>query len=244
MVEKVAVLAVDVGGSHVKVLASGETEHRRVRSGPALTPSEMVEAAVSSAAGWEWEVVTVGVPAPVHRGSVVTEPFNLGKGWVSFDFETAFGAPTKVMNDAAMQALGSYVTGTMLFLGLGTGLGSALIVDGTVVPMEIAHLPFKRLTFEDYLGDRGRKRIGNKRWQQRVLEAVEQLIAAFEPDSVVIGGGNAAKLDELPPRAMLGSNRNAFKGGFQAWSGQPASRNAGERGARAGTSATAQASRR
>jgi polyphosphate glucokinase len=218
MDEKLAVLAVDVGGSHVKVLASGETEHRRVRSGPAFTPTEMVEAAVEAAAGWHWEVVTVGVPAPVQRGSVITEPFNLGRGWVGFDFEAAFGVPTKVMNDAAMQALGSYASGTMLFLGLGTGLGSALIVDGTIVPMEIAHLPFKELTFEDYLGDRGRKRVGNKRWQQTVIDAVERLIAAFEPDTVVIGGGNATKLEELPPRASLGSNRNAFKGGFRAWS--------------------------
>jgi predicted NBD/HSP70 family sugar kinase len=217
MVEQRSVLAVDVGGSHVKVLVSGETERRRAPSGPGLTPSEMVAAAVGAADGWRWDVVTVGVPAPVHEGVVVSEPFNLGKGWVGFDFEAAFGVPTRVMNDAAMQALGSYEGGKLLFLGLGTGLGSALVVDGIVEPMEIAHLRFRKKTFEDYLGDRGRKRLGAKRWQELVAEAIEQLSAAFEPDSIVLGGGNAAKLDRLPPKARLGNNSNAFLGGFRSW---------------------------
>ena len=217
MVQEQAVLAVDVGGSHVKVLASGESERRRAPSGPTLTPSEMVAAAVGLAEGWRWDVVSVGVPAPVHRGSVVVEPFNLGRGWVGFDFEAAFEAPTRVMNDAAMQALGSYEGGTMLFLGLGTGLGSALVAGGVVEPMEIAHLPFKKRTFEDYLGERGRVRLGMKRWRNVVAEAVEQLAMAFEPDSIVLGGGNAAKLDHLPPNARLGSNNNAFIGGFRIW---------------------------
>ena len=161
--------------------------------------------------------MTVGVPAPVHNGRVVTEPFNLGEGWVGFDFEAAFGVPTKVMNDAAMQALGSYESGTMLFLGLGTGLGSALVTDGVVQPMELAHLPFKKRTFEDYLGERGRKEFGRKKWQELVFEAAESLTAALEPDSIVIGGGNATKLDALPPNATLGSNSNAFVGAFRAW---------------------------
>ena len=165
MVDERAVLAVDVGGSHVKVLVSGETERRRAPSGPALTPAEMVAVALQAAEGWRWDVVSVGVPAPVHAGRVVSEPFNLGTGWVGFDFEAAFGSPTRVMNDAAMQALGSYEGGTMLFLGLGTGLGSALIADGIVEPMEIGHLPFKKRTFEDYLGERGRKKLGRKRWE-------------------------------------------------------------------------------
>ena len=217
MVEQRSVLAVDVGGSHVKVLVSGETERRRAPSGPGLTPDEMVAAALAAADGWRWDVVAVGVPAPVHAGRVVSEPFNLGKGWVGFDFEAAFGVPTRVMNDAAMQALGSYESGTMLFLGLGTGLGSALVVDGIVEPMEIGHLPFRKKTFEDYLGDRGRKRLGRKRWQELVHEAVGQLSAALEPDSVVLGGGNAAKLDRLPQKAQLGSNGNAFTGGFRSW---------------------------
>ncbi len=211
------VLAVDVGGSHVKVLVTGEAERRRVPSGPTLTPGEMVAGALEAAAGWSWDVVTVGVPAPVHEGRVVVEPFNLGEGWVGFDFESAFAVPTRVMNDAAMQALGSYEGGTMLFLGLGTGLGSALIVAGKIEPMEIAHLPFKKGTFEDYVGERGRKRLGTSRWQKVVLEAVERLRAAFEPDSIVLGGGNAAKLDRLPASSRLGSNRNAFIGGFRIW---------------------------
>ncbi len=217
MTEQRAVLAVDVGGSHVKVLVSGETERRRAPSGPMLAPDEMVSLALEAADGWRFDVVTVGVPAPVHNGRVVTEPFNLGEGWVAFDFEAAFGVPTKVMNDAAMQALGSYEGGTMLFLGLGTGLGSALVSDGVVQPMELAHLPFKKRTFEDYLGERGRKEFGRKKWQELVFEAVEALTAALEPDSIVIGGGNATKLDALPPNATLGSNSNAFIGGFRAW---------------------------
>ena len=208
---------VDVGGTHVKVLTSGETESRRAPSGPELTPVEMVAAALGAALGWRWDVVTVGVPALVHGGRVVMEPFNLGEGWVGFDFEAAFGAPTRVMNDAAMQALGSYEGGTMLFLGLGTGLGAALIADGVVEPMELAHLPFKKKTFEHYLGERGLKRLGRKRWQKHVAEAVERLTLALEPDSIVLGGGNAAKLDPLPPKATLGSNSHAFTGGFRIW---------------------------
>jgi predicted NBD/HSP70 family sugar kinase len=217
MVEPEAVLAVDVGGSHVKVLLSGEAESRREPSGPSLGPGEMVAAALRLAAGWRWDAVAVGVPAPVHNGRIVSEPFNLGPGWVGFDLEVAFGVPTKVLNDAAMQALGSYEGGTMLFLGLGTGLGSAVIASGIIEPMEIGHLPFKKRTFEDYLGERGRKRYGNKRWQGFVEEAVERLTAALEPDYVVLGGGNAGRLADLPANARLGDNSNAFAGGFRAW---------------------------
>jgi polyphosphate glucokinase len=217
VVDKRTVLAVDVGGSHVKVLTSDETERRRAPSGPTLTASEMVSAALEAAGDWSWDVVAVGIPAPVHGGRVASEPFNLGKGWVGFDFEAAFGAPTRVVNDAAMQALGSYDGGTMLFLGLGTGLGTALIADGIVEPMEIGHLPFKKGSYEDYVGERARLKRGNKRWRELVSEAVEQLTAALEPDSVVIGGGNATKLRELPPKTRLGDNANAFTGGFRAW---------------------------
>lgn len=214
-----AVLAVDVGGSHVKVLVSGETESRRAVSGPTLTPAEMVKLALRAARGWKWDVVTVGIPAPVHGGRVTSDPVNLGKAWVGFDFEAAFKAPTKVMNDAAMQALGSYDGGTMLFLGLGTGLGTALIVDGIIEPMEMGHLPFKKRTYEDYVGERGRLKRGNRRWRELVTEVVEQLGAALEPDSIVLGGGNATKLRKLPPKARLGDNANAFTGGFRAWDG-------------------------
>jgi predicted NBD/HSP70 family sugar kinase len=217
MADEQVVLTVDVGGSHVKFLASDQSEPRRVASGPTLTPTEMVAASRTVADGWRYEVVSVGVPAPVHGGRVVSEPVNLGKGWVGFDFEAAFGKPTKVINDAAMQALGSYEGGKMLFLGLGTGLGSTLIVDGIIEPMELAHLPFKNHTFEDYLGERGRRRLGKKRWQKNVLEAVEQLTAALEADYIVLGGGNATKVTELPPNSRLGNNDNAFTGGFRLW---------------------------
>ena len=219
MSKEQAVLAVDVGGSHVKVLVSGETESRRAVSGPTLKPAEMVKLALRAARGWKWDVVTVGIPAPVHGGRVTSDPVNLGKGWVGFDFEAAFKAPTKVMNDAAMQALGSYDGGTMLFLGFGTGLGTALIVDGIIEPMEMGHLPFKKRTYEDYVGERGRLKRGNRRWRELVTEAVEELGAALEPDSIVLGGGNATKLRKLPPKARLGDNANAFTGGFRAWAG-------------------------
>ncbi len=211
------VLAVDVGGSHIKVLASDQDVRRRVVSGTGLTPSRMVAATLEAADGWSWDVVSVGIPAPVHDGLVVSEPVNLGSGWVGFDFVTAFGKPTRVMNDAAMQALGSYSGGKMLFLGLGTGLGSALVTDGIVQPMELAHLPFKKRTYEEYVGDRGRDAHGKQRWEKNVHEAIEELTAALEPEYVVLGGGNARKLRHLPPNVRLGSNQNAFTGGFRLW---------------------------
>jgi polyphosphate glucokinase len=212
------VLAVDVGGSHVKVLLSGSgVERRRFESGPELTPQEMVDGTLKAATDWSYDVVSVGVPAPVHAGKIVAEPVNLGTGWVGFDFEQAFGRPTKVINDAAMQALGSYEGGKMLFLGLGTGLGSALVVDGIVEPMELGHLPFRKKTFEDYVGEAGRLRLGKKKWRAAVAEAVERLVAALEPDYVVLGGGNAKRLDELPPNTRLGANNNAFVGAFRLW---------------------------
>jgi polyphosphate glucokinase len=212
------VLAVDVGGSHVKLLLSGGgSERRRFESGPNLTPQEMVDGTRAATPDWSYDVVSVGVPAPVHAGRIVAEPVNLGTGWVGFDFEQAFGRPTKVTNDAAMQALGSYEGGKMLFLGLGTGLGSTLVVDGIVEPMELGHLPFRKKTFEDYVGDAGRLRLGKKKWRAAVAEAVERLVAALEPDYVVLGGGNAKRLDELPPNTRLGANNNAFVGAFRLW---------------------------
>ena len=210
-------LVVDVGGSHVKVLATGEHESRRADSGPDFTAAQMVEAALSLAADWAWDGVSVGVPSPVHGGRVLAEPVNLGTGWVGFDYEGAFGKPTKVVNDAAMQALGSYEGGRMLFLGLGTGFGSALIANGFVQPMELGHLPYKKGTFEDYVGTAGLEKRGKKRWRLDVTDAVAKLSAALEPDYVVLGGGNAKKLDALPPNARLGANENAFTGGFRLW---------------------------
>ncbi|MGB2873844.1 MAG: ROK family protein [Gaiellaceae bacterium] len=212
------VLAVDVGGSHVKILVSrDQAEARRFASGSDLTPQAMVEGVLEEARGWAYDVVSVGIPAPVRAGRVVSEPVNLGNGWVGFDFERAFGRPTKVVNDAAMQALGSYDGGKMLFLGLGTGLGSALVVDGVVEPLELGHLPFEKATYEDYVGERGRKKLGNKKWRQTVFRAIEELVAALEPEYVVLGGGNAKHIEQLPEGVRLGANDNAFLGGFRLW---------------------------
>jgi polyphosphate glucokinase len=177
----------------------------------------MVDGVLELASDWSWDRVSVGIPAPVRGGKPVAEPVNLGKGWVDFDYEAAFGKPTKVVNDAAMQALGSYEGGRMLFLGLGTGLGSALIVDGLVEPLELGHLPFRGKTFEDYVNTRARKKRGKKQWRATVFEVVERLTAAMEPDYVVIGGGGADDLDELPPNVRRGDNENAFVGGYRLW---------------------------
>src|SRR6266550_6389941 len=211
------VLAVDVGGSHVKVLLEGEAERRRFASGPEFTAQAMVDGVLEAVDGWSFDRVTVGIPTAVRGGKPIAEPVNLGDGWVGFDYEAAFGVPTKVVNDAVLQAIGSYDGGRMLFLGLGTGLGSALIVDGTVEPLELAHLPFRKTTFEDYVGERGRERLGKKKWREAVAETVERLTAAVEADYVVLGGGNAKKLGELPPNSRLGANENAFLGGFRLW---------------------------
>jgi polyphosphate glucokinase len=212
------VLAVDVGGSHVKVLVSADgCEPRRFVSGPELSAQQMVDGVTRLAGDWSYDKVSIGIPAVVHAGRVVAEPVNLGAGWVGFDFQGALGRPTKVANDAAMQALGSYEGGKMLFLGLGTGLGSALVVDGIVEPMELGHLPFRKATFEDYVGERGRERLGKKKWQKAVAEAVDRLTMALQPDYVVLGGGNARKLGELPANVRLGANTNAFLGAFRLW---------------------------
>jgi polyphosphate glucokinase len=211
------VLAVDVGGTHVKALASTESEPRRFASGQKLEPGRMVERVLELAAGWRWDVVSVGIPTPVRGGKPIAEPVNLGKGWVGFDYEGAFGKPTKVVNDAVMQALGSYEDGRMLFLGLGTGLGSALVVDGIVEPLELGHLPFRKKTFEDYVSAAALEKHGKKVWRKAVLEVVDRLAAATEPDYVVIGGGGADELDELPPKVRLGDNGLAFVGGFRLW---------------------------
>jgi len=218
MSDRKTVLGVDVGGSHVKLLISeGEPERRRFESGDDLGPEEMVKKSVELAEGWAYDVVSVGIPAPVREDRVVAEPVNLGTGWVGFDLQQAFGKPTKVINDAAMQALGSYEGGTMLFLGLGTGLGSALVIGGVVQPMELAHLPFRKETFEDYVGERGRDRLGKKKWRAAVLETIERLSAALQVDYVVLGGGNVKYMNELPDNVRLGGNENAFRGAFRLW---------------------------
>src|ERR1700689_4256561 len=189
------VLALDVGGAHVKARVSGSRETREFESGPTMTPRQMVARVRDLTADFKYDVVSIGYPGVVVHGKIVTEPYNLARGWVGFDFRKAFRRPTLVMNDAAMQAIGSYEGGRMLFLGLGTGLGSALVVDGTVAPMELAHLPYKNgRTYEDYVGDGGRRRLGAKKWCRTVADVVERLSKALEVDYVVLGGGNAKKL--------------------------------------------------
>jgi polyphosphate glucokinase len=211
------VLVVDVGGTHIKMLATGETEPRKFVSGPSLTAGQMVSDVRKTVGNWNYEVVSIGYPGPVLRNRPIAEPHNLGCGWVGFDFEKAFRRPVKVVNDAAMQALGSYNRGKMLFLGLGTGLGSALVVDGIIEPMELGHLPYKKGTYEDYVGARGLEKHGKRKWRRHVADVVALLTAALEPDDVVLGGGNAKILDTLPTGCRLGDNANAFVGGFRLW---------------------------
>jgi len=211
------VLVVDVGGTHVKVLASGQKERREIPSGPTMTAAKMVRQVKNLVKDWPYDVVTIGYPGPVVHGKPLHEPHNLASGWVKFNYSKAFGGPVRIMNDAAMQALGSYKKGRMLFLGLGTGLGSAMIANGVLQPMELAHLPYKKGTYEDYVGIRGLERLGKKKWRREVANIVNLLRDALEANQVVLGGGNAAKMKELPPNTKLGNNNNAFLGGFRVW---------------------------
>jgi polyphosphate glucokinase len=211
------VLVIDIGGTNVKVLATGQDRARKFMSGPTLTPKRLVSKVRKLVADWKYDAVSIGYPGPVLRNRPISEPWNLGKGWVGFNFEAAFRRPVKVMNDAAMQALGSYKQGRMLFLGLGTGLGSAVIVEGIVEPMELGHLPYRKATFEDYVGRRGLEKYGKRKWRRYVADVVERLIAALEPEDVVLGGGNVQKLKKLPAGCRAGDNANAFLGGFRLW---------------------------
>ena len=211
------ILVVDVGGTHIKVLASGQKEARKTDSGPTMTAAEMARKVKDLVRDWDYDVVTIGYPGMVVHGKPLHEPHNLGQGWVNFDYEKAFNRPVKIINDAAMQALGSYKKGRMLFLGLGTGLGSAMIANGALQPMELAHLPYKKGTYEDYVGLRGLEHLGKKKWRREVANVVDLLRNALEPDQVVLGGGNAAKIKELPAKTILGNNDNAFLGGFRVW---------------------------
>lgn len=212
------ILVIDVGGTHVKVLATGQKEPIKILSGPKMTAKKMVKEVRKATSGRTYDAVSMGYPGPVIHEHPLTNPHNLGGGWVGFDFRKAFGRPIKIVNDAAMQALGIYRGGRMLFLGLGTGLGSAMIVNGILEPMEIAHLPYKKgRSFEDYLGLRGLKRLGKKRWRRHVAKVVEQLKGALEADYVVLGGGNSKLLKTLPPGCRLGDNATAFTGGFRLW---------------------------
>jgi polyphosphate glucokinase len=211
------VLVVDIGGTHVKILASGRSRHRQFESGPDLTPAEMVAGVKKLAARWTFDRVSMGYPGAVMHGAPAVEPFNLAPGWVGFDYAKAFGCPVRIINDAAMQALGGYRGGKMLFLGLGTGLGSTLIIDGVVAPMELGHLPYRKATFEDYVGLRGLDKHGKKKWRAYVNDVVARLVNALLPEEVVLGGGNARLLRTLPPKCRLGDNADAFAGGFRLW---------------------------
>ncbi len=212
------ILIIDVGGTHVKLKLSDSDEVRKVPSTPTLSAQEMVEAVKKATSDWNFDVVSIGYPGPVVRGQIALEPVNLGRGWLGFDFTAALGKPVKVINDAAMQALGSYEGGRMLFLGLGTGLGTTLIVDGALAPMELGHLPYKKgRTFEEYVGVAGLKRLGKFKWQAAVFDVVARLKHALQAEYVVLGGGNVKKLDELPPGCKPGDNNNAFLGGVRLW---------------------------
>jgi predicted NBD/HSP70 family sugar kinase len=216
---RMRILVIDVGGTHVKLLATGHKKRIEFESGPKMTPSKMVAAVRLATAGWKYDAVSIGYPGPVVHGRPLSEPHNLGQGWVGFDFTKAFGRrPVKIINDAAMQALGSYQGGRMLFLGLGTGLGSALIVDNVVEPMELAHLPYKNgRTYEDYVGLAGLERQGKRKWRHQVNKVVQQLKDAVQADYVVVGGGNAKLLKKIPPGTRRGDNSNAFQGGYRLW---------------------------
>lgn len=217
------VLVVDVGGTHIKLLATGRREPIKIPSGPTMTPARMVAAVKEATTAWKYEVVSIGYPGAVLHGKPVSEPHNLGGGWVGFNFKKAFGRPVRIINDAAMQALGGYRGGRMLFLGLGTGLGTALIVDGALEPMELAHLPYKKgRTYEDYVGHAGLKRLGKKQWRRQVAEVVRLLATALEADDVVLGGGNVKLLRTLPKGTRRGANLHAFAGGYRLWHQKPA----------------------
>jgi len=211
------VLVVDIGGTHIKFLATGQTEHREFPSGPGMTPKRMVAGVKKLTSDWKYDVVSIGYPGVVVHNRPIVEPYNLSAGWIGFPFRRAFGRPVKLINDAAMQALGSYKGKKLLFLGLGTGLGSAMIADGIIEPMELGHLPYKKATYEDYVGLRGLKKRGKKKWRQDVAEVVARLVAALEPEDVVLGGGNVKKLKDLPGGCRKGDNGNAFVGGFRVW---------------------------
>ena len=212
------ILVIDIGGSHVKLLATGKRTPLRLPSGPSLTPQLMVAEVLSATTEWTYEAISIGYPGPVVDNKPVAEPVNLSPGWVGFDFAAAFHRPVKMVNDAAMQALGSYDGGRMLFMGLGTGLGMTLVRDGVAIPLETAHLPYRKgRSFEDYLGERGLKRLGMKKWSHHVALVVAMFLAALTSDYVVLGGGNVRLLDELPAKARRGSNLHAFRGGYRLW---------------------------
>ena len=217
MPARLKVLVIDVGGTNVKVSVTGQQEPRKFASSARLTPRKMVAGVKAITKDWKYDAVSIGYPGVVRKGRIAVEPFNLGRGWVGFSFRNAFRRPVRIVNDAVMQALGSYRGGTMLFLGLGTGLGTALVVNGHLVPMELGHFPYRKMTIEDYLGTRGFETLGRARWRKVVGDVVKEFVAAFLVDDVVLGGGNVKKLTRLPKGCRAGANTNAFVGGFRLW---------------------------
>jgi polyphosphate glucokinase len=214
----VKTLVIDIGGSHVKLLATGHRTPIRVPSGPELTPAAMVAGVLEATSEWQYEAVSIGYPGPVVKNHPSREPVNLGTGWTDFDYEGALGRPVKMINDAAMQALGSYDGGVMLFLGLGTGLGTTLVRDEIVIPLEIAHLPYRKgRSYEDYVGQAGLERLGEEKWKRHVGIVVELFLAALNAEYAVLGGGNVRHFSELPPKCRRGDNLNAFRGGYRLW---------------------------
>jgi polyphosphate glucokinase len=212
------VLVIDIGGTHVKIMATGQGKERKAESGPKMSAQDMVDTVLDLAGHWKFKAVSMGYPGPVVHGKPVLEPKHLAPGWVGFDFERAFSRRVRIVNDALMQAVGSYDRGRMLFLGLGTGLGSAMIVENVAQPMELAHMPYKDgRTFEEYVGEAALEQSGQEAWQKEVAAVVARLQAALEPDYVVLGGGNVRLLDQLPPGCRRGDNKNAFTGGFRLW---------------------------
>lgn len=218
MTDSRTIVTVDIGGSHVKILSNAGGQERRFESGPNMTPGQMADGLEKLWDDMQFDVLSMGFPGPVGHNRILVEPHNLGTGWVGYDFAQRFGKPVRLVNDALMQAVGSYQGGRMLFLGLGTGLGAAMIIENVAQPMEIAHLPYRKgRTFEDYLGEASLEKRGLKKWRKHVHKAVKALCKALEPDYVVIGGGNVDRLEALPPRSQRGDNANAFKGGFALW---------------------------
>lgn len=215
------VLVIDIGGSNIKILATGQPERIKIPSGVDFTPAQLVDLVqkATQEANWQFDVVTVGFPGVVKQGQIVSDPVNLGKGWMGFDFEQAFGCPVKVINDAAMQALGSYTGGKLLFMGFGTGLGTAMVYENLILPLEGGHLPFRTGTFESHVGNANLTLLGKKQWKELVYETIDRFQNCFQPDEIVLGGGNSKYLEELPANCRLGSNKNAFAGGFKLWEG-------------------------
>ena len=215
--KKKKILVIDIGGSNVKILATGAEERIKIPSGADFKPEEMVELVKENASQWDYDMITMGFPGMVKENKIVSEPVNLGEGWNKFDFHAAFNCPIKIINDAAMQALGGYEGKKLLFLGLGTGLGTAMVIHNVIVPLEGGHLPFKKKTFEEYVGKEYLTKSGSKRWEKNVMKTVEIFRATFQPDDILLGGGNSKLLSQIPEGCRLGTNQNAFKGGFKFW---------------------------